>query len=276
MQKAAESSDPLERLKWVVTFCIAGLHHTCALKKPFNPILGETYQGGFEDGTQVFVEQSSHHPPITSWLVVGPRSLYRFSGAGEWTASFRANSVKGWQSGTFRVDFLDGSRVTFGLPQVNVGGIMWGDRVIDYEGAISFVDEKNKLTCTITMPNPQSAGFLSSWFSSAKKLPSDHFAGGVLREGKSVSHCQGSWLGAIEFDGKPYWTWNNAVPLKCVSVPEGEALPSDSRFRRDIQLLKSSQNKAAAEAKAQLEDMQRRDAKLRKDRKDSRKASAHK
>lgn len=31
-----------------------------------NPILGETLQGQFNDGTQVYCEQFSHHPPVSN------------------------------------------------------------------------------------------------------------------------------------------------------------------------------------------------------------------
>jgi hypothetical protein len=38
--------------------------------KPFNPILGETLQAEYSGGIQVFAEQISHHPPISSWQMV--------------------------------------------------------------------------------------------------------------------------------------------------------------------------------------------------------------
>jgi hypothetical protein len=50
-------TDPVERMKLVITFALSGLHNTCKQKKPFNPILGETYQAVFEDGTQIYCEQ---------------------------------------------------------------------------------------------------------------------------------------------------------------------------------------------------------------------------
>jgi len=40
LAKAANADDPVERLKNVITFSIAGLHNTLFPKKPFNPILG--------------------------------------------------------------------------------------------------------------------------------------------------------------------------------------------------------------------------------------------
>ena len=48
---------------------IGGLRRQTSTLKPFNPILGETYQGQYNSGLQVFAEQISHHPPVSSWQV---------------------------------------------------------------------------------------------------------------------------------------------------------------------------------------------------------------
>jgi len=75
-------------------------------------------------------------------------------------------------------------------------------------------------------------------------------------------------LGAIEFDSKRYWTFTDKNYIHTrISNP----LPSDCGNRDDIQLLKGTSFKDAAEAKVKLENMQRRDAKLRKETKEKRK-----
>jgi hypothetical protein len=177
LKQAAVETNPVERMKLSVAFAVAGLSNTCCVKKPFNPIVGrspctpdfpiflaifaslcslqiltrggwagETMEGFFEDGTQVFCEQVSHHPPVTNWEVVGPGGVYHFSGSGELSASFRANSVKGHQEGIHCIDFpTDGGRITYHLPEVWVRGVAWGERIIEYDGLMVFVDEKNKL-----------------------------------------------------------------------------------------------------------------------------------
>ena len=40
------------------------------MEKPFNPILGETFQG-WVNGCPVYAEQISHHPPISAIYMVG-------------------------------------------------------------------------------------------------------------------------------------------------------------------------------------------------------------
>lgn len=51
----------------------AGLHHAFdTWRKPFNPILGETWQAQLSDGTCMFMEQISHHPPVSAFHMEGP------------------------------------------------------------------------------------------------------------------------------------------------------------------------------------------------------------
>lgn len=65
LQKAAEISDPLEQFKQAVTFYFSTLHFGIEQQKPFNPILGETYQGLIA-GVPITLEQVSHHPPVSA------------------------------------------------------------------------------------------------------------------------------------------------------------------------------------------------------------------
>lgn len=149
---------------------------------------------------------------------------------------------------------------------MNVGGVLWGDRVLEYKGTANFSDDKNKLTADITMPINQH-GWVSSWFSSKSSPPTDYFAGAITQDGKQISYIEGSWLGGIEFDGVRYWTYTDPI-FPHVSVDEKTALPSDVRYREDIQVLKTGDAKAAADMKMKLEGLQRRDAGLRKEHKE--------
>jgi hypothetical protein len=55
------------------TLEISGLHHSFEKwKKPFNPILGETWQAKLTDGSTMFMEQISHHPPVSAFNIEGP------------------------------------------------------------------------------------------------------------------------------------------------------------------------------------------------------------
>ena len=144
---AAKTTDPVERLKNVMCFMIGSMYMVCQQKKPFNPILGETYQGYWPDGTQIYFEHISHHPPISSFLVEHPEGLYKFEGSYTYTAKLTnlGNAVRGRQVGKNRVHFQDGTIIEFEYPFLRINGLMINKRTIQWEGSIKFEDKKNNL-----------------------------------------------------------------------------------------------------------------------------------
>lgn len=83
---AGTTNDPIERLKFAMCFMIGSMYKVCKQQKPFNPILGETYQAHYPDGTAVYMEHISHHPPISTFLVEHPEGLYKIEGSYTYTA----------------------------------------------------------------------------------------------------------------------------------------------------------------------------------------------
>ena len=66
LEQAADEPDPLRRLALVsvhVITCMSICERTAT--KPFNPILGETYEYKTEN-FEYLAEQVSHHPPVTA------------------------------------------------------------------------------------------------------------------------------------------------------------------------------------------------------------------
>jgi hypothetical protein len=63
---AAERTDSTERLLYVAAFAASEYASTIGrVAKPFNPLLGETYEYARPDkGYRFFIEQVSHHPPV--------------------------------------------------------------------------------------------------------------------------------------------------------------------------------------------------------------------
>lgn len=57
--------NPLTRLKKVISFGMSNSPLYLNMEKPFNPILGETFQCWI-DGCPGYAEQISHHPPIAA------------------------------------------------------------------------------------------------------------------------------------------------------------------------------------------------------------------
>lgn len=72
------------------------------MQKPFNPILGETYQGVI-DGCPVYGEQISHHPPISTVLFKGRG--YTVYGNLQAKVDMGLNSASGINDGIIKISF---------------------------------------------------------------------------------------------------------------------------------------------------------------------------
>jgi len=278
MKKAAEAKDPVERFKCIVSMMVGGLHNTCKQYKPFNPILGETYEATYEDGSEIYMEQSSHHPPVSNFEILGPNGSWHLYGFGEWSAGFRANSVKGRQSGPMIAAFPDGTKISFELPWTIISGLIFGERVMEYVEIVKFRDPKNNLALNLQFapPAPPSNGFFG-WLNS-KKPPSDYITGKLYQttsennepkeSDKVLLEVTGSWMGCVKFGTDIHWDWTdekNGLIKKYSPVPHKDPLPSDSRYRGDLICLIKKDEKNSQDWKGKLEVKQRKEERSRKE-----------
>ncbi|KAG2435871.1 hypothetical protein HXX76_007066 [Chlamydomonas incerta] len=151
---AAQATDPVERMKLVTTWFIAGLHHAFTnWRKPFNPILGETWQAALSDGTSMFMEQISHHPPVTAIHMEGPGGSYRFRGLSQPTVSIQVKyyGFKTVAKGFRYVEFRDGTRIELHYPQYYIKNVVYGSSRprAEVDGQAILVDVRNKLKTVI-------------------------------------------------------------------------------------------------------------------------------
>ena len=81
LDTAADRTDPTERLVYVAAFAASEYASTIGrVAKPFNPLLGETYEYVRPDkGYRFFIEQVSHHPPIGAAWAEAPKWDYYVS-----------------------------------------------------------------------------------------------------------------------------------------------------------------------------------------------------
>jgi hypothetical protein len=90
---AASVNNPVERMKIFMTTTIGYLFDGHMFVKPLNPVLGETFQAKCVDGSKIYVEQTSHHPPVSHYYVEGPNSRYIFSGWSECIVKFGMTQI---------------------------------------------------------------------------------------------------------------------------------------------------------------------------------------
>ena len=276
--------DPVSRMKAVMAFALSGLYVSVSQIKPFNPLLGETYQAAFPDGTNIYCEHTNHHPPISNFLMVGKH--FRFYGRYEYLAKPNAtfNELKMSQEGPSIVEFNKDEKIEFNLPGSKLCGLMAGDRLMKWNGLMKFVDKRNNLKAIIKIGSQKkvAGGGLFS------KKRSDLLEGKIytmkkdfvekkiknkkdkekedmkfLDMDQEIGNIEGSWLDNLVIGGEEVWNLNKIMPIR--QVPEENPLPSDSRFREDLIFVKYNDIKMADKWKVKLEERQRFEKKLRID-----------
>lgn len=103
---AAGRTDSMERLVYVASYAASEYASTIGrVAKPFNPLLGETFEYVRPDkGYRFFVEQVSHHPPIGAAWAESPKWDYWVSSSDFVTQCLSASVRRANQNYVFRVN----------------------------------------------------------------------------------------------------------------------------------------------------------------------------
>lgn len=266
IEKAVNLEDPYERMIYIAAFAVSSYASTGyrAGHKPFNPILGETYECDRPDkGWRFIGEQVSHHPPISACYCDSKNFIF-------------------WQETRIKTKFWGKSMeiqpvgiVNLVLPKWNeqykwnkvttcVHNLLGGQRWVDQYGEmqISCAD----IICKITFKKA------SSWASKRHELHG-HICN---HEGKVVHYLSGKWNealycgqhptsrlvwrpGAMPEDYELYYGFTRfAIELNELDPDDAKSLPpTDTRFRPDQRMLEEGRIHDAENEKTRLEHMQR-------------------
>lgn len=274
IKKSIECTDPVEKLVQITTGILAGYHLDLNTKKVFNPYLGETYMSRWENGSTIYAEQVCHHPPLSVFQIYAPDdSWYCYSDPVKFNVDNNMmSSLDVSMDGDFHLHIKNGPVYEWEFPVVFLSGQVKGDRIVRIKGDISVKDVTNDLTAKIEV-SPKS---------SKKKGITDSRAstiyGGIVKGGKEKKHklsigkndepyiktFTGDYVHQILVDGKVVWDIDQDFAHRAVGqVDDSDLLPSDVRYRGDRDLLISNNNAEADKAKTALENLQRREAKIR-------------
>ena len=80
LSKAGQCTDKIEAFKLVIAFSLSALFRSSEQLKPLNPMLGETYECEWKDGTKFYLEHTNHTPPISHFYIKSPTNLFIVSG----------------------------------------------------------------------------------------------------------------------------------------------------------------------------------------------------
>lgn len=125
-------------------------------KKPLNPVLGELFYAHWPDKggrgqTNLLVEQVSHHPPITAYVIENKAKEIKLVGHNAQKTTFSAGSIIVKQIG-HAILTIKGQEYLITLPKLRIDGLWYGSPYIELvdtssiigEGYVSTIEYKGK------------------------------------------------------------------------------------------------------------------------------------
>uniref|UniRef100_A0A182ML83 Oxysterol-binding protein n=1 Tax=Anopheles culicifacies TaxID=139723 RepID=A0A182ML83_9DIPT len=281
LDKAAQAKDTCEQLAYVTAFTVSSYSTTSnRTGKPFNPLLGETYECDRTDdlGWRCINEQVSHHPPMAAQYCEGRgwRCWQEFT----MTSKFRGKYIQIVPLGYTHVEFpATGNKYTWRKVTTTVHNIIVGKLWVDNHGDMEIFGEGSAkgVKCHL------------------KYLPYSYFTRDTQRRVKGVVMdssnqvkwvINGTWDTKIEIapvtstsgsmenpvyktgNYKTAWTrrmpppdsdkYYNFTLLACqLNEPEPNVAPTDSRLRPDQRLMEDGKWNESNQEKLRLEECQR-------------------
>ncbi|KAK0092849.1 hypothetical protein PV326_000457 [Microctonus aethiopoides] len=148
LSKAVLEDDAFTRMKGVVKWYLSGFYKKPqGLKKPYNPLLGETFRCYWQhpNGSRTFylAEQISHHPPISGFYVTNRQDGFTISSTIIAKSKFYGNSTSAVLDGTAVLTMLPrGEDYTMTIPYAHCKGIVMGTLSMELGGKVNIICEK--------------------------------------------------------------------------------------------------------------------------------------
>ncbi|XP_004530654.1 oxysterol-binding protein-related protein 8 isoform X4 [Ceratitis capitata] len=143
LSRAVTEDDPFTRMKTVVQWYLSGFYKKPkGLKKPYNPILGETFRCYWEhpNGSRTFyiAEQVSHHPPVSAFYVTNRQDGFCISCSILAKSKFYGNSTSAVLEGVATLTLLPrGEKYTLNTPYAHCKGILVGTLSMELGGKVN-------------------------------------------------------------------------------------------------------------------------------------------
>lgn len=269
LDKAAADPNPLHRVAYVLAYKCAEFGESIhAQKKPFNPVLGETFELiDNKRGIKVIGEQVSHHPPISAIQAEGKGWIWYGDNATNVKVSLNEVDVNPINKAHcfFKVhnEFL-----TIKKPGSTMKKVVFGQRYLVYSGECTVKNLKTGDEGTIFLKSfglkdkdaykfeghlkdstgkirYNLKGFWNSWFSMVNaetKEETELFRAESRKPGAEFQYNYNEFLLNINHVSEEH--------LKTIC-------PTDSRLRPDQRALENGNLQLAASEKHRLEEKQR-------------------
>ena len=274
IHNACRSQDPCLRLAYVACFAVSAYSPTKhRFMKPFNPLLGETFELQ-KDGFKLLTEQVSHHPPVSA--IHCSHELYSFFGSTEIKNSFKGTHLRLHPSGLYNLQIHStNDHYVWEKPYTNVHNLIIGKMYVDHYGTFTIKNLKGQEYAEVTMKK-------KGWFNKE-----EHCVTGKVfnSEGQLRYSLDGKWSSQVkikneitseEFEGfseypyplkfeQNYFFSEFAMQLNLPPELVPGLVPTDSRLRPDQRALENGNVDLANTEKQRLEDKQRKARKRREE-----------
>ncbi|KAK1422162.1 hypothetical protein QVD17_25084 [Tagetes erecta] len=270
----------LMRILNVAAFAVSGYASTEGRNcKPFNPLLGETYEADYPDkGVRFFSEKVSHHPMIVACHCEGKG--WTFWGDSNLKSKFWGRSIQLDPVGVLTLKFDDGEIFQWSKVTTSIYNLILGKLYCDHYGTMRIQGNQN-YSCKLKFKEQ----------SIIERNP--HQVQGVVqdRTGKTAATLIGKWDESMHFvngdcsgkgKGDPFsdarLLWRRSKPPKVptrynltrFAIALNELLPglkeklppTDSRLRPDQRCLENGEYERANAEKLRLEQRQRQARKM--------------
>ncbi len=274
-EAANPSKTSVERLLYITAFAISNLSNSRvkerAIRKPFNPMLGETFELVREDRGFRFIAEKVSHRPVRMACQAESNS-WSFTQSPMPTQKFWGKSAELVTEGRVSVVLhTTGDRFSFAPPTSFLRNIIAGEKYIEPVGAMTITNEKTGEHATATF---KSRGMFSGR-SEDVVVQTYSPAGDELPIGLA-----GKWITSLSITDPanpkasetPIWQVSPLAPdvskrygltpfaasLNEITLVEKDNLsPTDSRLRPDQRALEENDFDSAEELKTKLEEAQR-------------------
>lgn len=270
LERADASSDWVERLTYVGAFAISGYASTASRtsRKPFNPLLGETFECVRADRRLRYVaEKVVHRPPIVAGFAEGNGwKAYSWSTVKN---KFWGKSLELIPEGEQVVELSNGDRFSISRPSSFMRNLIAGNKYLEHVGELSVTNVKTNQKVVIQFKEstmfggPSSRnnieGFVQDDSGDNKAVIKGKWDDKVMRE-LSKDQLNVLWE-AAEFPprAEQYYGFTYfAMSLNEITDDIKNIIPpTDSRLRPDQRALEQGDIDTAEELKHELEEAQR-------------------
>ncbi|GAA5879315.1 hypothetical protein JCM8547_000661 [Rhodosporidiobolus lusitaniae] len=273
LDRAAASSDTVERLMLVAVFAVSGVsgNKFRGSRKPFNPLLGETYELLRPDKSFRFIsEKVSHQPPRFAFHGEAPKKGWTVEGYVSPSQKFWGRSMEVFVHGDYNVKFADSGEVfSIRKPSSFVRNLVAGTKYLEVVGDLVVTSSLSSASATISFKEGSSWGGASTRNKVEGKI--------VDEKGNVKIELVGRWDDSVDKkEGKSSFTrlWSIAEPppnperyygfssfaltLNETTPLEDHLLaPTDSRLRPDQLAFERGDVDEAERLKTMVEEKQR-------------------